>query len=352
MESTGKTEYSDEYPITFGTQQGSCLGPLIFLLFNNDLHWVIKHSHVILFADNMTLYITNHSISHIKKCLEQDLKLLQDWFHANKLTLNLSKTQCMLFSPKKTCPLISLNVNNTRIKQQKHAKFLGITLDDELRWTPHINDRLNKIKRNKHMLMASKNFLNSNTRKLIYYGHIHSHLCYCLVVRGGMCRKIDLNKLQKAQDSCIKLLNPKQTKEVNYNTNKILTLPQLIQLEEIKLGYKVTNKLLPRNLQTLLDTDQNGYDLNKNHTYNTRKKNISNLPQIHSKVYTQSFLNKGIHSYSTSSDLIRSKLSYQSLIACYKSDILNQTQNRRYKLDMTNPNKHHPLVTMTNQNKW
>ena len=101
VESTGKLEYSKEYPITFGAPQGSCLGPLIFLLFNNDLHRVIKHSQVILFADDTTLYITDHSISRIKTNLEHDLKLLQDWFHANKLTLNLSKTQCMLLKQRR-----------------------------------------------------------------------------------------------------------------------------------------------------------------------------------------------------------------------------------------------------------
>ena len=87
IESTGRTEYSKEYPISYGTPQGSCLGPLIFLLFNNDLHRAISYSNVILFADDTTLYATDHSINNIKKCLEHDLKLLQDWFHANKLTL-------------------------------------------------------------------------------------------------------------------------------------------------------------------------------------------------------------------------------------------------------------------------
>ena len=324
VESTGKTEYSKEYPITFGTPQGSCLGPLIFLLFNNDLHRIIRNSNVILFADDTTLYLTNHSISHIKESLEQDLKLLQDWFRAKKLTLNLSKTQCMLFKAKKNCPLISLNINNTLIEQQKHAKFLGLILDDELNWTPHINDRLNKIKRNKNMLVISKNMLTTNTKRLIYYGHIQSHLCYCLVVWGGMCKKIDLNRLQKAQDSCIKLLDSKQSLGMNYKKNNILTVSQLIHLEEIKLGYKITNKLLPTNLQSLLDTDQNGCHLNKNDTYNTRKKKIPNQPRINTKAYKQSFLNKGISSYSMCNDHLRSKISYQSLVACYKRDIMNQ----------------------------
>ena len=139
-----------------------------------------------------------------------------------------------------------------------------------------------------------------------------------------MCKKIDLNRLQNAQDKCIKLLNPKQTKEEIYYNNKILTIQQLIHLEEIESGYKITNKLLPPNLQRLLNTDQYGYDLNKNHTHNTRKKMIPNLPRINTKAYSQSFLNKGISSYLSSSDLMRSKTSCQSLVACYKGGIMSQ----------------------------
>ena len=91
-------------------------------------------------------------------------------------------------------------------------------------------------------------------------------------------KKNNLNHLLKAQNNCVKLLDTKQNIDVNYCNNSILTLPQLIHLEEIKLGYKITNKLLPTNLQSVLDTNQNGYDLNRKHTYNTRKKKIPNLP--------------------------------------------------------------------------
>ena len=139
---------------------------------------------------------------------------------------------------------------------------------------------------------------------------------------------MDLNRLQKAQNSCIKLLDPKQTVDMNYINNNIMTIPQLIKLEEIKLGYKITNKLLPTNLQSLLDTDQKGYALNKNHAYNTHKKRIPNQPRVSTKTYSQSFLNKGISSYSMCSDLLRSKLSYQLLVACYKRDIMNQNRQQ------------------------
>ena len=135
-----------------------------------------------------------------------------------------------------------------------------------------------------------------------------------MLLSGSMGLNVQKNRSesfsQGTRQLCQTVRLHKQNIDVNYCNNNILALPQLIHLEKIKLGYKITNKLLPTKLQSLLDTDQSGYDLNKNHTYNTCKKKILNLPRISTKAYTQSFLNKGISSYSSCSDLLRSKKSY------------------------------------------
>ena len=89
---TGKIEYSAYQEIKFGAPQGSCLGPLIFLIFTNDLYQHVKYSSTILFADDTTLHKTHRNLDYLKSCLEHDLTQLLDWFQANKLTLNLSKT--------------------------------------------------------------------------------------------------------------------------------------------------------------------------------------------------------------------------------------------------------------------
>ena len=84
-----------------------------------------------------------------------------------------------------------ININNITIHHESTAKFSGVTIDDKLEWTPHINDRLLKIKRNKNMLQITKKFLSPMAKRLIYYGHIHSHLMYCLLVWGGWSKKDD-----------------------------------------------------------------------------------------------------------------------------------------------------------------
>ena len=80
---------SKEQLVEYGTQQGSCLGPLIFLIFMNDLHLHLKDSECIQFADDTTLVFTHKSLNYLRFSIEKELSIVQDWFNANKLTLNV-----------------------------------------------------------------------------------------------------------------------------------------------------------------------------------------------------------------------------------------------------------------------
>ena len=95
------TVYSVKKEINIGTPQGSCLGPLLFLLYNNDLYLHLEHTQVILFADDTTLYMSHKNLNYLRWCLEQDMTNISDWFLANKLTLNITKSSCVLFKKNK-----------------------------------------------------------------------------------------------------------------------------------------------------------------------------------------------------------------------------------------------------------
>ena len=93
VSSTGKTKFSEYEDITYGTPQGSCLGPLVYLIFTNNLVRSVTHCNTIMFADDTNLYKTHSNLRFLKWSLEQEFIKLLDWFRANKLTLNLDNVR-------------------------------------------------------------------------------------------------------------------------------------------------------------------------------------------------------------------------------------------------------------------
>ena len=195
-----KMHFSSNWPVTFGAPQGSCLGLLIFLIFCNDLHLNLEFTKCILFADDTTLYYSNTNFFLLLASIEHDMSILSDWFKANKLTLNKSKSVVILFKAnnKLSCPS-HLLVDNAEIKFVLNTKFLGAWIDDTLGWDVHVNKLLLKVQRNAHMLFKSKRLLNVLAKKILYYVQIYSRISYGISIWGAMTKKQSLNKLYSTQ---------------------------------------------------------------------------------------------------------------------------------------------------------
>ena len=100
VDDCGNYAYSNWHILMHGTPQGSCLGPLLFLIFCNDLRLNLTYMSCIQFADNTTLYYSHKNLRVLRCCIENDLSIVIDWFRANSLTLNVQKTNLLLFSAK------------------------------------------------------------------------------------------------------------------------------------------------------------------------------------------------------------------------------------------------------------
>ena len=195
------TETKSEYhSIQYGTPQGSCLGPLIFLLFINDLHLNLSTSECIQFADDTMLVFVHRNQNYLRYCMESELAIVQDWFNANRLTLNVGKSSYLLFQGHtKTSSKFKIALNNIEIPRVTHSKFLGTWIDEHLKWEIHANKILMKLKCGTGMLRRSKNLLSKKAKRLLYFSQIHSHLAYCLSVWGSMLPMQMIHKLSKAQ---------------------------------------------------------------------------------------------------------------------------------------------------------
>ena len=308
---------SSKYNVNYGTPQGSCLGPLIFLIFCNDLQLNLTFLSCIQFADDTSLYKGHYNLQYLKFCAEHDMQSLQDWFRANKLTLNIQKSVCILFSPNNRIIQFKLELDGLSIPQVRCTKLLGLWVDDQLRWNDHVNKLILKLKCKIHLLKRGKNFLTPQAKRILYHAQIQSNLSYGLVCWGNMIDEISINRIRKIQNACVRLIDPNKSLERNYADYKILTIHQLIWIENAKIWWKFHKGLLPTKLGENMKLDQFKKSLMKTHKYATRRKAELNIPKAQHKKYRNSFLINGLKDYqSLPSDIKNSEKLGQLVNLC------------------------------------
>ena len=313
--SSNHVSYSDCYDITYGTAQGSCLGPLLFILFCNDNQYLPLYGHLILFADDTTLLSSQGSFNLLKYTLQPDMELLIQWFKANQLSLNMSKTMLVQFWPDNNN--FTIKVNNEPIKESEVTKFLGVMVDNKLTWSSHIAFLNQKLLANKHLLCIARNILDYNCLRLIYYAHIYSHLSYGILAWGSMAKKSDINSLFAIQKQCIRLVHKCNiTADCTplFKQSKMLPIHNIINVELAKQGYNINRKLLPKPILDIYD--KNGGK--KIHRYLTRNKMMPNIQRHQSTQFNCSFICRSTVIYTNLPNAIKQKQNIHRFITHIK----------------------------------
>ena len=325
VESSGKTEYSEYRTVTYGTPQGSCLGPLIFIIFTNDLYRQIEHSSSLLFADDTTLYKSHRNLKYLTWCLEDDLKRLVDWFSSNKLTLNIDKTVCILFQKPGQSEKVKLEIGEQTITNTADTKFLGMFIDEHMNWSTHINNLVLKITRNSNMLKLNQTIMPTSAKLQIYQAHIASHIQYCILIWGNNASEDQVRKIQKIQNTCMRYVLPKTNTTEIYKKLKVLKITSLIELANLKFSFKLVNDQLPTKIRKNCLEDSQNHSLVPTHSYNTRNKRLPNLPKKACKLYKESFLYKAPRSILNLNKSINMSTSfYQFKKSCKNQLLINQ----------------------------
>jgi len=187
--------------------QGSILGPLLFLIYINDLSLSVnKLANPILFANDTTIIISNANPDELQKNINSVMTEITSWFQSNLLPLNYNKTHFMQLRTKKQNEgKIQILVHNSINSNINSTKFWGLIIDNSLSWKDHITVITSKLNKACYAIRLLKPFLTMNTMRMIYFSHAHSVLSYGIIFWGNS-HTHHTNSIFKIQKRIIRII--------------------------------------------------------------------------------------------------------------------------------------------------
>lgn len=299
------THVSHKSQIKYGVPQGSVLGPLLFLLYIDDINDFIELGKLILFADDTSILITAANKICMEEAIDTLMSQITNWFQKNKLIINKEKTVFMNFQ---SSPLVQKSdtipyLDNTLLNSVTETKVLGIWVQENLKWDCHVKELEKKLSRACYALRVLNKSASKSTVIQAYYAYFHALLRYGVIFWGNSATSIKIFRMQKRAVRAICNLKKLETCKPHFIQLKIMTLPSLYIYECILFA----------NEYLLNQTGQ----LRQNkeiHTHNTRNKNNIHMSQCRTTLYQKSVSHITVQLYN-----------------CLPSDLKSQRQKNVFK---------------------
>ena len=266
-------------PVKAGVPQGSVLGPLFFLIFINDLPQS-TNLKTTLFADDACLTYGSTSLGHLEETVNKELENVSGWMQRNRLSLNVEKSSFMLIHNKKSKNNIKLQINNSTIQRTEYTKYLGVLVDEKLRWKTHIDQVVKKLSKCMWAICRLRRYTSLTTLKMLYYALAYPHIQYCISTWGGAVQK-HLDPLLKMQKRLVRVMLSEPfiaPSDPLFKKLKLLKLEDIYKFQIGKLMFLNHNHLIKLPHSLILSTDRHFHA-----TRSTTNQNYS-LPYVRTNI--------------------------------------------------------------------
>ena len=249
---------SDLLQIRCGVPHGSILGPKFFILYINDICNCSNILQFILFADDTNIFYSSSQYETLSTIISHELSNLKIWFALNKLSLNVLKTNYMVFSSKTVFKNINIVFDEQLIERVHTTKFLGVIIDDKLSWHHHIAYVCKKLNKSLSVIYKVKDILNVNSLKHLYNALVLPYLFYCCEVWGNASKYL-IERVVSLQKRAIRVISKSEFRAHTlplFSKYKLLKFSDIVRFKILLFMHKAKEGSLPDNIQLFFKLKQ------------------------------------------------------------------------------------------------